>query len=444
MLSFENRMSSARVSRKLLLLIGVLVLLSVVAYLWTKSPETADVPIVESDDVWPPGRWHSRTRSTPQGEQGEELARVLSLPYTGTGREATGEAGVLLHDPERAYQGVNLYTSGHGPEALLIDMDGNLLHRWRLPFERAFPDRRPTVETPFFRRAHLLDGGDLLALFQGGGLVRLDRRSEIVWSHGAGLYNDLHLAEDGRIFGLAKEARPIPSIHPTEPVLEDSIVVLDSEGRLERRISLLQAFLDSPYAALIDPLPASRDIFHSNTIQLLEGPLGDVVPGFEAGTALVSMREVDIVALVDLDRRTVLWARRGGWDAQHQPELLPTGRILLFDNRGADGASRVLEFEPLTGEIEWEYAGEPDRPLSSHEAGTSQRLPNGNTLITESEGGRALEVTRSGELVWEFVSPHRGGSRDQLVATLFEVLRLPPSAADFLSAEGLSSGDVGR
>jgi hypothetical protein len=53
-------------------------------------------------------------------------------------------------------------------------------------------------------------------------------------------------------------------------------------------------------------------------------------------------------------------------------------------------------------------------------------LWNGNTLITESENGRAIEVTRGGRVVWEFNSPHRAGPRSELVATLFEVLRLPP------------------
>jgi hypothetical protein len=52
-------------------------------------------------------------------------------------------------------------------------------------------------------------------------------------------------------------------------------------------------------------------------------------------------------------------------------------------------------------------------------------LPNGNTLITESDNGRAFEVTREGEIVWEFLSPHRAGEDGEFVATLPEVIRLP-------------------
>ena len=39
---------------------------------------------------------------------------------------------------------------------------------------------------------------------------------------------------------------------------------------------------------------------------------------------------------------------------------------------------------------------------------SAQRLPNGNTLITEGSDGRIFEVTRNHELVWEYISPYRG------------------------------------
>jgi hypothetical protein len=34
-------------------------------------------------------------------------------------------------------------------------------------------------------------------------------------------------------------------------------------------------------------------------------------------------------------------------------------------------------------------------------------------------------VTRGGEIVWEYVNPHRAGASGEFVATLFEVVRLP-------------------
>jgi len=133
------------------------------------------------------------------------------------------------------------------------------------------------------------------------------------------------------------------------------------------------------------------------------------------------------VAIVDPAAGRAVWARRGPWRRQHEPTLLSSCRILLFDNRGLDGASRVLEVDPLTGEIAWSWAGEAGRPLSSPEAGTAARLANGNTMVVESEAGRAFEIGPEGEVVWEFVSPHRAGRANELVATLFEMRSVPRS-----------------
>ena len=38
----------------------------------------------------------------------------------------------------------------------------------------------------------------------------------------------------------------------------------------------------------------------------------------------------------------------------------------------------------------------------------AQRLPNGNTLVTEGSGGRIIEVTQACEIVWEYISPYFG------------------------------------
>ena len=67
-------------------------------------------------------------------------------------------------------------------------------------------------------------------------------------------------------------------------------------------------------------------------------------------------------------------------------------------------------------------------PTYSAACGVSQRLPNGNTLITESDNGRAFEVTPDSEIVWEFYNPHRAGESDQYIATIFKMTRVP---ADF-------------
>jgi len=357
----------------------------------------------------------------------DERARLLSLPYVASRVATSDESGVTLHDRERAFSGLNLYTSSHAPVVLLMDMQGEIVHRWEYPFERAFRGKRETRDTGFLRRAQLLPGGELLAIYQGGGLVKLDRSSRLIWAVDAGFYNDFHVASDGAIYAIGKQARIVRDINTTQPVLDDSVLIVSPDGEVTRRVSLLDAFRGSDFAELLEPMASSGDIFHTNTVQLLEGSTD-----WPRGSVLVSLRELDIVAVIDLERESVVWARRGDWRAQHQPTLLEGGTVLLFDNRGAGGRSRVIEFLPGSGEVVWEYRDGPGRRLFSAEVGSCQRLPNGNTLITESEAGRALEVTAAGETVWEFRTPHRMPEDRRLLASLFEVVRIAKEDADFL------------
>jgi hypothetical protein len=404
-------------------LAGALALALAAVWALRSWPEAAPVP---DEDLWPTGRWHRDPvgRSAAGGSRAaEEAARTLSLPYSAGGARAGGREGVVFRDRARTAPGLNLTVSGHGPEAMLVDMEGRPLHRWRCPFERAFPGKRPDEMSAYFRRARLLPDGTLLALFQGAGVVRLDRASRLVAAYDAGFYNDLDLDAAGRLWGITKEARMVPEIS-AEPVLEDFLVTLGPDGRPLRRVSLLRALHRSRFAGLLAPRPPAGDVLHSNTVEVL-GHVAGAPPPFGAGNVLVSLREIDTVAVVDPGSGEVVWARRGPWDAQHQPTLLPGGRLLVFDNRGHRGHSRVLELDLATGAVAWEFHGDPPARFSSPEAGSAQRLPNGNTLITESERGRAFEVTPAGEVVWEFRSPHRAGRNGELVATLFEVVRLP-------------------
>jgi outer membrane protein assembly factor BamB len=168
----------------------------------------------------------------------------------------------------------------------------------------------------------------------------------------------------------------------------------------------------------------SGDIFHTNTLEVLDGRSADRDPAFRAGNVLLSVLKLDTIAVLDPERGEIVWAKTGSWRRQHQPTFLDDGNLLVFDNRGPGGeSSRVVEIDPRTGSTVWSY----DKDLFSKTLGSCQRLPNGNTLITESENGRALEVTRDGRVVWEYYNPNRAGEHKELVAVLFEVVRLPDS-----------------
>ena len=119
------------------------------------------------------------------------------------------------------------------------------------------------------------------------------------------------------------------------------------------------------------------------------------------------------------------------------PEGLPgEGDILVFDNGGQSGYggsmsaprytrsySRVVEFDPVTLEIVWQYGEQSgEEYFFSQDISSAQRLPNGNTLITEGRNGRIFEVTAEKEIVWEF-SVSSTGKKD---SSIYRAYRIPP------------------
>jgi len=106
---------------------------------------------------------------------------------------------------------------------------------------------------------------------------------------------------------------------------------------------------------------------------------------------------------------------------------LPSGNILLFDNGTRRGYSRVIELAPESKAIVREYRGSPKESFFSEWRGVAQRLGNGNTLITESERGHVFEVTREGEVVWDFWNPEiKDGKRKRI----YRMIRLRPDRVE--------------
>jgi hypothetical protein len=306
----------------------------------------------------------------------------------------------------------------------------------------------------YIEKAHLLPDGDLLALYVaigtspwGMGLVRMDREGEIVWKYLAQSHHDFDVGPDGRIYALTHEIRDdvVPGHqHLQPPRIDDYAVVLSPDGEELQKVWLLGALANSPYATMLSTVPwyiaeGKGDYLHTNSIDVVTPEQAAQAPFAEAGQVLLSLREIGAIAVLDLEREQVAWALRGNWLRQHDADLLADGHLLLFDNEGdITGRSRVLELDPATQQIAWSYAGDAEHPFYSRVRSGQERLPNGNTLITESDGGRLLEVTPSGEIVWEFLNPVRGGEAEELIPIVswgqrIDPATLEPAFRDFLT-----------
>jgi hypothetical protein len=353
----------------------------------------------------------------------------------------------LVDRPGRTFDGFTLCTfaavGGSNTEAYLVDMGGQMRHRWATRFSRVWTDPphvQGTVADDMvcFFNCHLFPNGDLLAVLHGVqqqavgyGLIKLDKDSNLLWSYAANVHHDVDVAPDGTVYAIRHtlESRMPDGLGfiPT-PCLVDALITLAPDGRpVGRPLPLLEALRDSPYAALLsslepgprraeratqptgprfDELTLREDPLHANSVRVLTPALAAKFPGWKAGHLLVSMRNIDALAVVDPERRAVVWAARGPWQAQHDAQFLDDGNLLLFDNRGLPKGSRVLEYDPRTQAFPWAYAGEHWGPFYSAERGQCQRLPNGNTLAVNSEAGEIVEVTRDKEVVWA-LAPHR-------------------------------------
>jgi hypothetical protein len=172
-----------------------------------------------------------------------------------------------------------------------------------------------------------------------------------------------------------------------------------------------------------------------NTVSLIPAtPLEERDRRFQEGNLLVCFRNVDQIAVLEKDSYRVLWAwGEGELEWPHHPTMLPNGHILIFDNGVKRKYSRVVELDPIAESIVWEYVAEPPEDFYSFAGGSAQRLPNGNTLICESDNGHIFEVTREGEVVWTWLNPAtRQWRRDGHRESVYRMLRLPSSAVDRL------------
>lgn len=349
-------------------------------------------------------------------------------------------SGVTVYDAKRVQPGLTLYTSGHAAKALLVSPKGQILHEWHRPFSSVWDDsaavRRPLPDSHVsFHKVHLLPNGDLLAIYEGSGdtpwgygMVKLDREGGLLWKYLERTHHDFDVAADGRIYVLTHEFRTEEMAgldHLEFPVLEDFLVILSPDGKELKKISILEAVARSRYELLLRFVRFSSlyDPLHTNSVEVLDAEEASQLPQASEGQVLLSFREAGIgtIGLLDVEREEIVWALRGPWLTVHDPDVLPNGNLLLFDNLGNSdigGKSRVLEVNPRTSEIVWSYAGNAAHFFETALKGSQERLPDGNTLVTESDAGRIFEVTLEGDLVWEFVNPVRSGKDGTLIPTV--------------------------
>ncbi len=317
--------------------------------------------------------------------------------------------GLVYSDPTQLSPGYTLFCPVRGNRATLLDEAGRVVWRWHHP--------------DGIQHAHLLPGGSLLIQTQppddaegaeqiGGSaaaLVELDWDSNVVWRYDnpyqhhdyRRLPNGHHLVLGWRKLpdGVQEQIRGGFS-DPEDPERMWGDVVLEVD-RAGRTVHEWRSWEHLSYDEdVICPLESHKEWTHANSI--------DVLPD---GRWLLSFRLTSTIAIVDPARGAIVW-RWGPEELSHQHAatwLAESGHILLFDNgchrRGMPSFSRVVELDPERRDVVWSYRADVVLAFYSFMISGADRLPNGNTLVTEGATGRIFEVTPARDTVWEYVSP---------------------------------------
>jgi len=357
--------------------------------------------------------------------------------------------------------------------AFLVDMDGNEVHRWNIT---GFPPK-------------MLPGGSLVGCtgvfpssYDCVQMLQVSWEGEIEWSFddfaalrdgGTAARHHHDFQRDGNPVGyyapghdfvsepntlvLAHDITSAPEIRDGE--LDDDVIYeVDWSGERTgfewRGVDHVAEFgFDQAALDNIKSISATRlEWLHGNAISRL-GPNHWYDAGrkeFHPDNILYSSRRANLIVVIDHATGEVVWrvgpdfAGRpeeplGQFMGQHMPHMIPrglpgAGNILVFDNGTGAGYgrttprrewSRVVEFDPTTFEIVWQYgsASGTDRFVSPIVSG-AQRLPNGNTLITIGVSGLLIEVTPSAEIVWEY--QYDASSSGSNASWVYRAYRIPP------------------
>jgi hypothetical protein len=357
--------------------------------------------------------------ATPKAEprmSREELDQLRALGYVSVVEEHDGTQTLgVLHRAPGEQEGLIYLTNAFGCSSLLMRPDGEVVHRWN--------------HEPCYRWGNtvLLPNGDVVAVhripanlkaqdevFDSFHLIRLSWEGELLWKHRLPVHHDVDVLEDGRIATLTYRHEIIQDINADIPVRNHYISMLDANGNLVEEASLTDLLRSDPAVFSLQEIrPSDRegftevDLVHSNAIEWMNSEeLASRDPIYAATNVLVTFRHQDTVAIFNWETRKIVWAwGQGEISGPHDGTLLANGNVLIFDNGLNRKWSRVIEVNPLSREIVWEYHAPDRESFYTGTRGAAQRLPNGNTLITHSKTGRVFEVTREGEIVWDFRNP---------------------------------------
>lgn len=329
-----------------------------------------------------------------------------------------------IHDASRMHGGYYAFAgwddAAQSYGAWLYDASGRLLHRWPLRYSRLdTAEVRAKDDSP--HGFVVLRDGSVVANFDDRHLMgRFDGCGAPVWKRAGVFHHQISQAEDGSLWSWRGDD---VTAYGHYQYLEN----FDAEtGAKIREVGLIEDILRSdPQASILlgvrqgfrfqklDSEPEERwayDLFHPNDVEVLSTALAPKFPMFSAGDLLVSIRVINLVAVLDGVDFHFKWWSHGPWIGQHDADFTEDGLISVFDNNTERDLSEIVRMDPATRAVK-ALPSVPDSVFRSRYMGVHQYLPDGNVLIVVPGEGRALERSPAGRKVMEFNNVPTPGSR---------------------------------
>ncbi|WP_171238986.1 arylsulfotransferase family protein [Ruegeria sp. HKCCA5763] len=307
----------------------------------------------------------------------------------------------------------------------LIERDGTIVHEWNVSIfdtvgDPSFCRNPPATEWNAIPHGTIIEPDGTITLgFESCGMIKLDRCSAPVWAQTELItHHSPNFMSNGDIVIAGGEFVPDgPNVQwpYDDEYWEDLIFVFSPDGTLKKSKRMTDLYIENDYQAILTATGKFatwiNGEFHLNEVEELSPELAPAFPMFEAGDLLLSIRNRNMIMVVDAEMETIKWHQIGPWIRQHDPDFQPDGTITLYDNNTDEtnpgrrsGGSRIYRVDPTTGETEIVYGGTPETHFYSRERATHQMQPDGSVLVTEAQGGRVFQVDSAGEIIWEWVN----------------------------------------
>ncbi len=311
--------------------------------------------------------------------------------------------GLRVYKPEKCYHGYTLFMHNSGERGLenifdpvyLIDMEGNIVYQWMI-------EDTTGTHVQLKPNGHLMY--NTLRRSSKSGLRELDLQSNVLWFYPGIMEHDFQMIDDNTFIIDRYEIKEKPKYND-EPYICPRIEIIDCDKNVlwqwkgEEHVKEIRKLIE--YRII-----AKGDWAHNNTARMLGvSKLSEKDDRFRKENIIFSFPHQSLVGIIDYTSGKVVWVLNPGLlMGQHSPTMLPEGTILIFDNGGGRGWSRIIKVDPIEEEIVWEYHAEPKENFFSNIWSSATQLPNGNILVCEGTKNRIFEITPEGEIVWDYIS----------------------------------------